>query len=210
MIFTTYNNHHDLHYLPHHGIKKDSITTPIRIVYDCSAKQSPDSLSLNDCLVTGPSLVPDLAQVLLRFRYQKYAFISDIEKAFLMVGLNEADRDYTQFLWPREPLNINSPFDIYRFKVVLFGSTCSQYLLNATIAHHLANIQEQGEIITTIQRGLYIDNLQGTSNQEDDLLQQYWLIQGIFNKAHLHLRGWVTNSPKLKDQLTVDKVVSKE
>ena len=24
------------HYLPHHNVKKDSVTTPMRIVYDCS------------------------------------------------------------------------------------------------------------------------------------------------------------------------------
>ena len=39
-----------VHYIPHHPVKKESTTTPIRIVYDCSCKQSPDSPSLNDCL----------------------------------------------------------------------------------------------------------------------------------------------------------------
>ncbi|MCP4253678.1 MAG: hypothetical protein GY775_09760, partial [Candidatus Scalindua sp.] len=58
----------DCHYLPHHGVSKDSLTTPIRVVFDCSAKKSDKSLSLNDCLHTGPTLVPDLAKVLLRFR----------------------------------------------------------------------------------------------------------------------------------------------
>ena len=30
------NDTADVHYLPHHPVKKDSVTTPIRIVYDCS------------------------------------------------------------------------------------------------------------------------------------------------------------------------------
>ena len=40
----------DVHYLPHHPVKKDSLTTPIRIVYDCSCRGSGQSASLNDCL----------------------------------------------------------------------------------------------------------------------------------------------------------------
>ena len=190
-------------------MKKESNTTPIRVVYDCSAKVSSKSLSLNDCLYTGPSLVPDLAQVLLRFRCQKYVFILDIEKAFLMVQLHENDRDYTRFLWPKDPSDPESDFLIYRFRVVLFGATCSQFLLNATIRHHLNNLDEANEMIDDIKRGLYIDNLQGTANQED-LLAYYWQVQKLFKKANLYLREWNTNSPRLEQQLHLDGVIAGE
>ena len=30
----------DVHYLPRHSVKKDSVTTPIRIVYNCSCWES--------------------------------------------------------------------------------------------------------------------------------------------------------------------------
>jgi len=39
------------HYIPHHPVNKDSVTTPVQIVYDCSCRQSSE---LNDCLLTGP------------------------------------------------------------------------------------------------------------------------------------------------------------
>lgn len=39
-----------VHYIPHHEVTKDSSSTPIRIVYDCSFRQSRNSPSLNDCL----------------------------------------------------------------------------------------------------------------------------------------------------------------
>ena len=42
------------HYIPHHPVRKESLTTPIRIVYNCSCKQFPDLPSLNDCLNSGP------------------------------------------------------------------------------------------------------------------------------------------------------------
>jgi len=56
-----------VHYIPHHPVKKESSTTPIRIVYDCSCRQSPGSPSLNDCLDPGPIFLVDLCTILLDF-----------------------------------------------------------------------------------------------------------------------------------------------
>ena len=71
----------------------------MRIVYDASAKISPKTLSLNDCLHTGPNLMQELQTILLNFRTHKVAFTADIEKAFLQIELNIEDRDATRFLW---------------------------------------------------------------------------------------------------------------
>ena len=71
----------ECHYIPHHAVLKDSTTTPLRIVYDCSFKQG-EQPSLNDCFQPGPLLLNDLTGILLRFRLHKYAVATDIEKAF--------------------------------------------------------------------------------------------------------------------------------
>ena len=48
-----------IHYLAHRGVENEaSSTTPLRIVFDCSAKANASSPSLNDCLETGPKLYP--------------------------------------------------------------------------------------------------------------------------------------------------------
>ena len=62
-----------VHYVPHHAVmREDAESTKLRIVYDCSAKESPDKPSLNDCLETGPSLQPLLFDILLRNRMNYY------------------------------------------------------------------------------------------------------------------------------------------
>ncbi|XP_060591843.1 uncharacterized protein LOC132746638 [Ruditapes philippinarum] len=114
-----------VHYIPHHGVEKNSTTTPIRIVYDCSCRQSERSPSLNDCLESTPPELNDLTTLLLRFRLGRYAVSTDIEKAFLHVGLHEDDRDATRFLWLSDPTDHKSQLVTYRFRVVLFGATCS-------------------------------------------------------------------------------------
>ncbi|XP_053407993.1 uncharacterized protein LOC123531067 [Mercenaria mercenaria] len=52
-----------VHYIPHHAVKKESSTTPIRIVFDCSCRESRDSPSLNDCLESTPPELNDLTGI---------------------------------------------------------------------------------------------------------------------------------------------------
>ena len=125
-----------VHNIPHHTVKKESTTTPIRIVCDCSCKQSSSSPSLNDCLNPGPPFLNDLCSILLCFRQHKFAFSADIEKAFLHVHLDEVERFYT-FFWLFNPADPTSQFATYHFRVVLFGATCSPFMLNAAISYHL-------------------------------------------------------------------------
>ena len=78
-----------IHYIPHHPLIKESSTTPIRIVYDCSCKLSPTSASLNDCLIHTPPNLNDISSLVLRFRSSKCGVTTDIEKAFLNIGLEK-------------------------------------------------------------------------------------------------------------------------
>ena len=125
-----------VHYIPHHPVHKESSTTPVRIVFDCSFHSSPNSPSLNDCLLTGPPFLNDMCTILLRFRTFPYGLSADIEKAFLHIGLDDNDRDFTRFLWLSDLMNPESVFNTFRFKTVLFGSTSSPFLLNATLRCH--------------------------------------------------------------------------
>lgn len=88
-----------VHYIPHHAvIREDKITTKIRVVYDGSATTNDRNYSLNDCLPTGPNYVPQLFNILVKFRAHRVGLIADIEKAFLMIGIDEIDRDMMRFV----------------------------------------------------------------------------------------------------------------
>ncbi|XP_064103390.1 mucin-2-like [Macrobrachium nipponense] len=67
------------YYLPHHPVFKESATTPIRIVFNASSKESHHAKSVNDCLPAGPSLATKLTDMLLEFRQNKYAVVADIK-----------------------------------------------------------------------------------------------------------------------------------
>ena len=190
------------HYIPHHGVLKDSTTTPLRIVYNCSARADKRSPSLNDCLIKGPSLTEKLGDVLLKFRVNDYAFCADISKAFLRVGLQSVDRDFVRFLWFKDPHNPEVGLDTYRFASVLFGSTSSPFLLMATLDHHLNN--SGSPFKNLIANSFYVDNLQGTMSDETELLEYYAEVNKQMDKANMPLRTWVTNNNQLKVQIERD------
>ena len=82
------------HYIPHHPVITPlKSTTKVRIVYDASAKTRQSNKSLNECLYRGPVILPSLLGLLLRFRLSAIGIVSDVEKAFLNVGLQVHDRD---------------------------------------------------------------------------------------------------------------------
>ena len=89
------------HCLPNHGVVKDPVTTPLRVVFNARAKVKSSDQSLNNVLETGPSLTEKLIDSLLNFRVSKFALVGDISKAFLCIGLQEIDRDYVRFYGQR-------------------------------------------------------------------------------------------------------------
>ena len=87
-----------VHYIPHHAvIRWDKETTELCIVFDPSSKT--EGVLLNGCLNSGPCLVHNLFDALLRFRCHQIALISGIEKAFLQVSIAPEHHDFLCFLW---------------------------------------------------------------------------------------------------------------
>lgn len=154
------------------------MTTPIHIVYDCSCWKSSNSPCLNDCLELTPPILNDLASILLRFRIHSYAATTDIEKAFLHIALDERDRDCTRFLWSSDISNPDSPLSTYRFKLVLFGATCSPFILSATILKHLENYKHV-RAADIIKRNIYVDNVLSSFENESDLLMFFTESRGL-------------------------------
>ena len=69
----------------------------------------------------------------MRFCCHQIALVGDIEKAFLMVGVNKADRNVLRFLWVKDPFASEPKVEIKRFTRLVFGVSSSPFLLNATI-----------------------------------------------------------------------------
>ncbi|VDI60377.1 Hypothetical predicted protein [Mytilus galloprovincialis] len=175
---------------------------------DRSCRQDSESPSLNDCLSSTPPQLNKLTDILTRFRYGKYALTTDIEKAFLQIGLDEEDRDSTRFFWLRDPSNPKSELETYRFKVILFGATCSPFILNATLLKHLSTVTSATAEI--LKRDLYVDNVLTSVNTEEAALNFFEESRELMTNAGFNLRTWKSNSNQLSNEATKANVLDKD
>ena len=187
------------HYLPHHPvIRRDKETTKLRVVYDASAKMNGNP-SLNDCVYSGPSLLPSIADVLMRFRFHKVALVADIEKAFLMVSISPSDRDALRFIWLDDIHKDNPKEVVYRFCRVVFGVTSSPFLLNATIKQHLQKYANGNpELVKALLNSLYVDDMTSGESTVERRFDLFVNSRKIMAEGGFNLRKWQSNSPQLR------------
>ena len=163
-----------VHYLPHHGVvRRDALTTKLRVVFDASSKLSSDSPSLNECLYSGPALTPTIFNVLLRFREKRIALVGDIEKAFLNVGVAEEDRDVLRFLWVDSLEEENPGLMLYRFCRVVFGVNASPFLLNSTLKYHISQYEAYPGLVQNLLNSFYVDDLVTGERGVEECLSLY-------------------------------------
>ena len=76
--------------------------------------------------------------IIMRFCIHKIALTADVEKAFLMISRQRCP----QILWIDNIHKKPPEVVVFRFSRVIFGVSSSQFLLNATIKHHLEGYRE--------------------------------------------------------------------
>lgn len=200
---TNVETENPVYYLPHHPIIKESrSTTKLRIVFDASSHER-ESRSLNECLLTGPNLNPDLLSILIKFRQHRVAMMADITKAFLQIGLNERDRDVLRFLWFKER---PTPYEeikvvIMRMTRVPFGASASPFLLAATIRHHLKKYEERyPEEVKVLDECLYVDDFITGADDVENALKLSQRAKEMMSSASMKLCKWNTNSSELQNE----------
>ena len=190
-----------------------SASTKVPIVYDASSKSKKGHLSLNESFHRGPVNLENLCGLLMRFRTKRIALTADTEKAFLQVGLNEADRDVTRFLWVKDikkPV-VDTNLQVYRFTRIPFGIISSPSLLGSTVKRHLKSI---GTPITEkAVHDIHVDNLISGVNTMDNAIQFYKEIKQSFKEASMNMRDWGSNSTEFLKTVPADdrnhQVISK-
>ena len=193
------------HYIPHHAvINPDKASTKVRVVYDASAMIKKGQKSLNECLYPGPTMLKDLIGILLRFCLNRISIVSDIEKAFLQIGLSEDAKDVTRFFWlkDKERLSLENNVQVYSFNRVPFGIISSPFLLAATLDYHLKSYRNL--VAETIRDNIYVDNVVTGTTTVTEAVNCYIKVKQIFKGASMNLRDWMSNDGSVMNEIPLD------
>ncbi|GFU16944.1 uncharacterized protein TNCV_1772251 [Trichonephila clavipes] len=124
--------------------------------------------------------------------------------AFLMIEIDESERDFTRFFWDENPgIDLeNKRLDIFRMTRVLFGVKSSPFLLAATIKHHLKkDVDIFPDTFNHLNQSLYVDDFLCGNVSVQAALTTCIESKQILEDASMDLRKWRTNSSELNQRL---------
>ena len=139
-------------YLPHHPVVNPNKPGKVRRVANAGAKFRGQSLNSN--LITGPDLLNNLVEILLRFRENSVAILSDIEGMFMQLAIRPEDQSVLRFLWPNEEM-VNQ----YQFTRLIFGATCSPFCATFVLNRCAQDKEiEFPKVVNAIKNHFYMDD----------------------------------------------------
>lgn len=124
----------------------------------------------------GPSLLPNIFDVLIRFQLGQIGIVVDIKKAFLQISIDKNYRDFLLTIWHVNVFDPTPTIKILRFARLVFGLTSSSFILNGAGWLHLEKYMHDENIKDIIQkliRDLYVDNVTSSfENQTEVAIQR--------------------------------------
>jgi len=180
-----------VYYMPHHCvIRKESLTTKVRVVFDASAVTD-NGVSLNHIQMVGPILQDDLFSILVRFRTNIYVIAADVEKMFRQILITPEQRSLQRILWR---LNPEEPVEVFELNTVTYGTASAPYLATRCLMElAIENEQQWPEISKLIRRDFYVDDLLTGANSIEEARDIVHKVSQILSSAGFNLRKWISN-----------------
>lgn len=198
----------NFNYIPHHAVlRPDSVSTPLRAVFDASCRDS-NGLSLNDTLLAGPKLQANIFDILTRFRWHNVVFTGDIKAMYRQILVSDKDAEYQRILWRR---STDSPVKDFKLTTVTYGVKSAPYQALRSIAQlakDTAVAYPTGSLV--LGRDIYVDDVvTGADSIEQALLLRSELSR-ILSSGGFHLRKWTSNHKKFIADLPASELYSSD
>ncbi|GFT74766.1 integrase catalytic domain-containing protein [Trichonephila clavipes] len=201
------------YYIPHHSVyKPEKASTPLRDVFDASAKTT-SGFSLNSILLNGRIIQQDFFSIISRFRKHEYMFSADIKKMYRQILVDPNQSDLHRIKWISYPrikwkTSADAPVKTYKLATVTYGTVSAPFLAIRTLKA-LADEEkvEFPDAADVICNDSYIDDiLSGESTLEGAKKLQTRLSQLLMREG-FELHKGVSNSRELLKDLSASSYV---
>ncbi|XP_055907518.1 uncharacterized protein LOC129942546 [Eupeodes corollae] len=184
------------HYvIPHHCVMKpESSSTKLRVVFDASAKTT-SGHALNDILMVGPTVQPDLFSIVLKFRMHRYVFTADITKMYRQVLMHEDDRAFQLIFWRSRA---DEPLQLYKLNTVNYGTASASYLATRCLVKLAEDNQDSFfRASQAVKNNVYVDDCLAGSETIDDAHNLLNEIICLLKAGHFELKKICSNHPMI-------------
>lgn len=195
----------DAYFIPYQiVVRPTSTSTKVRVVFNASAK-SKDQLSLNDILMKGPQLQPDIMTVMTKFRKHKVAFSADIRMMYRQIRIDDNDCKFQRILWRYSP---NERIRVYELKTLTYGTTPASFAATKCLEVLAREAEKEfPEASNAIANNFYMDDFLTGASDVSSAINLQRQIHDILAKGCFPLCKYVSNSNELLEQLNPDLVL---
>ncbi|GFY07970.1 DUF1758 domain-containing protein [Trichonephila clavipes] len=182
--------------IPHHSVyKPKKASTPLRIVFDSSAKTT-SGFSLNSILINGGIIQQYLFSIVSRFRKHEYAFSADIKKMYRQILVDPNQRDLQRIMWKT---SADAPVKTYKLATVTYGTVSTFTFLATRTLKALAG-EEKAEFpdaADVICNDSYMDDILSGESTLEGAKKLQTRLSKLLLRGGFELHKWVSNSPEL-------------
>ncbi|KAL0884187.1 hypothetical protein ABMA27_016192 [Loxostege sticticalis] len=212
LIQETDNKQEEAVYLPHHAVvREDRSTTKVRVVFDASCKNR-NGVSLNDTLMVGPTLQPDLRHLIMNWRRYPICIVADIVKMYRMVRVTDEDCDcYQRIVWRDDP---EEEIRDFKLLTVTFGTASAPYLAVKTLNQVAMDHKDKYPMAAKrVAKEFYMDDFMGGCQTVEEGIELIKEMNELLKEGGFTLQKWSSNREELLrvlDQRETDEKEQKE
>lgn len=165
-------------------LRPDRSTTKFRVVFNTLAKNK-TRISLNEALMTGPTLKLDLFEILTKFRIYLIAFSADISKMYRQVSVHPNGQPLQSILWRHDS---NLPIQVYQLTTLTYSTAPASYIVtkcSQMIAKEAQSVQP--DVSLAILSQFYMDDLLTGAETVEEAVSKCRSIQTNLDRASFHL-----------------------
>ena len=194
-----------MHFISWLIVYSASITTPVRPVFNASAK-TPSGYSLNDILPKGTNNMNNLVEIIIRWMIKRFGYHTDVRKMYNSVALDKKFWRF-QLYWWSDSLGLDEEARIKVIKSVIYGVKSSGNQAERALRLLVEMLHDKYPLAyDVVMRDVYVDDCISGEDTEEERDATTNQLSQCLPHGGFTLKGFTFSGEDPKDDLSEDGV----